>query len=182
MGSYGGYGHAVRAATVVDRSMKEVEPGVFASKLRIPVAGRYNVAFLLDNPRVLHCFDAEAAVNPELKKTFGVLTARFELPGAVKAGDVAPVKVRLTDPVTNEPRTGLRDVTILYHRTHGGPKATASASEIGGGVYQASLSVPAAGTYYAFVTVPSLDVKPKDLPFQAIVVRDAPALANKASR
>ncbi|HEX7624309.1 MAG TPA: cytochrome D1 domain-containing protein [Anaeromyxobacteraceae bacterium] len=50
MGSYGAYGHAARAVAVVDRSLKEVEPGVYAGKLRIPAAGRYDVAFLIDNP------------------------------------------------------------------------------------------------------------------------------------
>ncbi len=182
MGSYGGYGHAVRAAAVVDKTMKEVEPGVFASKVRIPVAGRYDVAFLLDNPRVLHCFGAEAAVNPDLKKDFGILTVKFEPAGPARAGETVPLKLRLTDPTTNEPKTGIGDVKVLYHRIPGGPKEIAAATEIGGGVYQATLLVPMAGTYYAFVTVPSLEVKPKDLPFQSIVVRDAPAAAKKASR
>ncbi len=182
MGSYGGYGHAVRAATVVDRSMKEVEPGVFASKVRIPVAGRYDVAFLLDNPRMLHCFAAEAAPNLELRKNLGALDVRFERPGPAIAGETIPLKLKITDPTTGEPRTGIGDVTVLYHRVPGGPKRTAAAAEMGGGFYQASLLAAQAGTYYAFITIPSLDVIPRDVPFQSIVVRREPAQGEKPSR
>ena len=68
MGSFGGYGHAARAVAVVDRSLKEVEPGVYSGKVRVPAAGQYDVAFLLDNPRMLHCFSTEAKENPALHK------------------------------------------------------------------------------------------------------------------
>jgi hypothetical protein len=37
MGNYKTYGHQARAVTVVDRSLKEVEPGVYAGKVRIPL-------------------------------------------------------------------------------------------------------------------------------------------------
>jgi len=182
MGSYGGYGHTVRAATVVDRSMKEVAPGVFTSKVRIPVAGRYDVAFLLDNPRILHCFGAEAAVNAQLRNNIGTLTARFEPPGPATSGETVPLKLTLTDPTTGEPRTGIGDVTVLYHRVPGGPKQTAVATETGGGVYHAALLVGQPGTYYAFIAIPSLSLIPRDLPFQSIVVQEAPEQARKASR
>ena len=49
MGSYQSYGASARAVTVIDRSLKETEPGVYTSKVRIPVAGRYDVAFLLES-------------------------------------------------------------------------------------------------------------------------------------
>jgi YVTN family beta-propeller protein len=66
MGSFGSYGHRVQAVTVVDRSLKEISPGVYAGRLRLPVAGHYDVAFLVDNPKVVHCFGTDAAPNPAL--------------------------------------------------------------------------------------------------------------------
>ena len=39
MGSFGGYGHAARAVAVVDRSLKEVEPGVYSERCGSPWPG-----------------------------------------------------------------------------------------------------------------------------------------------
>ena len=88
MGSFGSYGHRVQAVTVVDRSLKEVAPGVYAGRLRIPVAGHYDVAFLLENPRVLHCFSADAAPNP----------ARPPPPNAAAAAIRRACRMRLIGP------------------------------------------------------------------------------------
>ena len=51
--NYQSYGAAARAVTVVDRSLKETEPGVYTSKVRIPVAGRYDVALMVNSPRII---------------------------------------------------------------------------------------------------------------------------------
>jgi YVTN family beta-propeller protein len=180
-GSFGSYGHAAAAVSVVDRSLKELEPGVYGTKLRVPAAGAYDVAFLLDSPRVLHCFSAEAVPNPALKSALGALAVEYlAVPSSVTAGARLALQVKLTDPVTGAARTGLRDVMIAYHHVPGGPKAETVAVEKGGGIYQAELDLRSAGTWYAFVSVPSLDVKPNAVPFRGIVVRDAPLA--KASR
>ena len=61
--NYKVYGASARAVTVVDRSLREIEPGLYASKVKIPATGRYDVAFLLDTPQMLHCF-SESAYSP----------------------------------------------------------------------------------------------------------------------
>ena len=58
MGSYSTYGRIPRAVGVVDRSVRETEKGVYAAKIRVPKAGDYNVAFLIDSPTVDQCFTA----------------------------------------------------------------------------------------------------------------------------
>jgi hypothetical protein len=171
MGSYSGYGHSVTAATVVDRSLKEVEPGIYAGKVKIPVAGRYDVAFLLDNPRVLHCFSADALSNPALKKGLGEVAVEFvDFPAKAAAGSMVPIRVRLTDPSTREPRDGLADVRVLYHVVPGGPKSEAEAVARGGGVYEAAARLDRPGAWYFFVSVPSLKVKPSAVPYRGLVV------------
>jgi YVTN family beta-propeller protein len=171
MGSYGGYGHTVTAATVVDRSLKEVEPGVYAGKVKIPMPGRYDVAFLLDNPRVLHCFSADALSNPGLRKGIGDVAVDFiDFPVKAAAGSTVPIRVRLTDPATREPRSGLADVRVLYHVVPGGPKSEAEAIAKGDGVYEASARVDRPGAWYFFVSVPSLKVKASDVPYRGLVV------------
>ena len=171
MGSFGGYGHAARAVTVVDRSLKEVAPGVYSGKFRVPVAGQYDVAFLLDNPRILHCFSAQAAENPTLHRDGRSLTAQFiELPLRVRPGAPVTVRVKLLDATTRAPRTGLDDVQVLFHATPGGARGEAAAREVGEGVYEASFVPGRTGVHYLFVAVPSLKVKPNDLPFRGILV------------
>jgi len=50
------YSHVPRAALVVDRSLREVEPGLFTTIARMPKAGSYDVALFVGTPRVVTCF------------------------------------------------------------------------------------------------------------------------------
>jgi hypothetical protein len=174
MGSFNNYGHAARAATVVDRSLKEVEPGVYAAQFRVPAAGRYDVAFLLDSPSILHCFSAEARPNPALHGNDPTLAVEYlELPPAATAGEAARLRFRLTDPRTREPRTGVRDVMVMHYLAPGTDRGEAAAREVGDGVYEVSAVPARAGAFYVHVAAPSLGVNVGDLPFRTIVVRDA---------
>jgi hypothetical protein len=165
----------VAAATVVDRSLKEVEPGVYAGKVRLPVAGRYDVAFLLDNPRVLHCFAAEVAPDPALRKERGEVVAQVvDLPDRVPVGSKVPLRVRISDAETRAARDGLSDVKVLFHSVPGGPRQEAVARGTGGGMYEADVVVDRAGAWYFFVTVPSLRLKAGDVPYRGLVVDAAP--------
>jgi len=173
-GSFGGYGHQARAVLVADRSMREVEPGVYGGNLRIPSAGTYQVALLLDEPRVAHCFTAEAKENPFIVRDRRAISARMEAPSATAtAGSTVPLRVRMTDPRTGAPRAGLPDVQLVYFVSPGELKAQAPARDVGEGLYEAQVTLPRAGAYYVFVSVPSLDVKPGDLPFATLTVRGA---------
>jgi YVTN family beta-propeller protein len=169
-GSFANYGHQGRAVTVVDRSLKEVEPGLYSGKLRVPAAGRYDVAFLLDNPRLLHCFSAEAKENPALQEKLGKIALEFlEAPPRAAAGTTLPVRVKLTDPRTHAARTGLRDVKVLHYRAPGRDRTEVLAREVGGGVYEAPVRLGAPGAYYLYVSVPSLRVRADELPFRSVI-------------
>jgi DNA-binding beta-propeller fold protein YncE len=169
-GSFANYGHQARAATVIDRSLKEVEPGVYAGKLRIPAAGRYDVAFLLDSPSVLHCFSAEARPNPALQERLGPLAIEYlGLAPRTAAGAALPVRFKLTDPRTRAPRTGLGDVRLLHYRAPGHDRVEVPAREVGEGVYEATARLGAPGAYYLYVSAPSLRVPYGELPFRSVV-------------
>jgi len=180
MGSYGSYGHRPQAVAVVDRSLKELEPGVYGSRLRLPAAGKYDVAFLLDNPRVLHCFAAEAAVNPALRREGAVGIQFLDWPGRVAKG-VAVLRLRLTEADSGAPRTGVKDLTVKYHVVPGDLRTEVVAREIGEGVYEANLAVPRAGLWYVFVGSRSLQSQFKDTAFRSLVVEEAPAAGAKAA-
>jgi hypothetical protein len=156
---------------VVDRSLKEVEPGVYAGKVRLPVAGRYDVAFLLDNPRILHCFSAEALDNPALNRDGRSLTAEFiDLPLRTPQGAAVPVRFRLLDARSRKPRVGLGDVRVLVSSASGGPREQALAVEVGDGIYEARIVPTQAGAHYLFISIPSQKMRPNDLPFRGILV------------
>ncbi|MBI2276154.1 MAG: cytochrome D1 [Dechloromonas sp.] len=169
MAGYPNRGHAARAATVIDRSLKEVEPGVFATRVRLPASGKFDVAFILDQPRVLHCFAAEVKANPGLERKYAAVQAAFQLKGGpVAAKSTVPVRVRLTRGREGKPQTGLTDVALSYFLAPSSPARQVAAREVGDGVYEALIELPQAGAYYLHVGVPSLKLRFGDLPYATL--------------
>ncbi|MEX2498286.1 MAG: hypothetical protein WD397_05355 [Wenzhouxiangellaceae bacterium] len=65
MGNFNNYGHAPRAVLAVDRSLREQRrPGRYETVARLDTHGVHDVVFLLDNPRILHCFTLDIAPDP----------------------------------------------------------------------------------------------------------------------
>jgi YVTN family beta-propeller protein len=173
MGSFGNYGHSAQAVAVVDRSLKEIEPGVYSTRLRIPTAGRYDIAFLLDSPRVLHCFSAEVKENPALRKELGLLEIEYQdFPVRLAAGEVPRLRFKLNDAATHQPRTGL-DVRVLSYRAPGRHRGEVVAREVADGVYEASPKLAGSGAYYLYVSVPSLKVPYGELAYRTLWVAGA---------
>lgn len=56
-GAHRNYGREPRAALVLDRSLHETAPGVYSAVVDLGRPGTFDVAFLLDTPRVFHCFE-----------------------------------------------------------------------------------------------------------------------------
>jgi YVTN family beta-propeller protein len=172
--NYKVYGAQARAVMVVDRSLKEVEPGVYASKVKIPAAGRYDVAFLLETPQILHCFSVEAKADPLIKTDRATLSIEYLVRDRVaKVGEPFPLRFTLQDPATGKPRTGLADVRVMYFLAPGRNRTEVRAREMGDGVYQALLPVAWPGAYYVHVAVPSEKVGYTDLPYFTMVATKA---------
>jgi YVTN family beta-propeller protein len=169
MGSFSGYGQRTRASTVVDRSVKEVEPGTYLGRLRIPTAGRYDVALLLDNPKLLHCFAAEAGENPALHVGERPMRVEFlEPPSEAPAGSKVTLRFRLVETRGAKVQVGVADATVLSFRAPGFDRQQTPAREDTPGVYQAQVSLPSAGAYYLYVGAPSLGLKTEDAPFRTV--------------
>ena len=164
--NYRVYGSNPRAVTVVDRSLKEVEPGVYAGRVRMPVAGKYDVAFMLDSPKLLHCFSMQAKVNPLITKTLDPLAVEFD-DGARKAtaGGNTGLRFKLIDPATRLAKAGIKDARVMYFLAPGRGRTEVPVKEIGGGVYEAQVQLAQPGAYYVYVGVPSLNMGYGKLPF-----------------
>ncbi|ATB41704.1 hypothetical protein CYFUS_007174 [Cystobacter fuscus] len=170
MGSFGNYGHNARAVQVVDRRLREVEPGVYTARLRLPVAGQYDVAFLVDAPRVLHCFRVEAKANPALKKALGALEIEYlDAPARFSVGQKPLLRFMLREAATHQPATGLA-VKVLTYAAPGRQRTEMTAREVGEGVYEVEPSLPRAGSYYLYVAVPELKLKYGELPYRTLWV------------
>jgi YVTN family beta-propeller protein len=171
MGSYGAYGHAPRALAVLDRSLQSRGPGRWGGRLRLPAAGRYDVAFLLDAPRLLHCFSVDVEEDPARRHELGPLAVDFlDTPSRAPAGAPLEVRFRLLDPATGKPRGGLAGVGLVSFLAPGLSRSEVAPRELSPGLYAASVPVPRPGAYYLHVVVPSLSVKPADLPFHSVIV------------
>jgi YVTN family beta-propeller protein len=183
MGNFRNYGHMPRAVQVVDRSMQEREPGVYASTVRLPESGTYEVAFLLDSPSVLHCFEVTARPNPMLEPKGPPLAVEYlNEKRRVKPGESVRLQFRLTDRKTDEPRTDLKDVRVSYFMAPGGRRTELFASHTGDGVYEATLPLAKAGAYYVYVAAPSEKIGYVDLPFTTLLATTASASRRGAHR
>jgi YVTN family beta-propeller protein len=180
MGSFSNYGHKTTAAGVVDRSVKEVSPGIYVASLRLPEAGRYDVAFLLDTPKVLHCFTTEVKPNPLLASAPGAIHAEYlDLPQTAEPGRPVKLRVKLSNPRGGAPHAGLRDVQVSWYKAPASLRRAVIAREAGAGIYEADLAFSEPGAWYVQVTVPSLKAGPGEVPYRSLVVRKPAAAAGR---
>jgi len=166
-GNYRVFGASARAVTVVDRSMQESEPGLFVSKVKIPAAGRYDVAFMLETPQILHCFSASASPG-EAAPTHSLAGMSIEYlqeSQRVASNSDIPLRFRLTDDATGEPLAGVTGISVLFFRTPGADRSTVTVVEEGAGIYRARLPIGRPGGYYAHVGVPPRGIGYDKLPY-----------------
>ena len=164
--NYRVHGSSPRAVTVIDRSLRESEPGVYSGRVRIPASGTYDVAFMLQSPQVLHCFSVAAAENPALAKDREPLKLEFvTTQRQYKVGETAVVRFRIADGATGQPKPGLAGVSALYFLAPGRMRTEVKVVEVGDGLYEAHVALPVAGGWYVYVGVPALKIGYERLPF-----------------
>jgi len=178
--NYRVHGSTPRAVTVVDRSMKEVEPGVYSGRVRIPAAGTYDVAFMLQQPPILHCFSAQAAENPTIAKQFDPLKIEYQTTQRnYKVGETAVIRLRVSDPMTGVARTGLADLRAMYFLAPGRQRTEVATTEVGDGVYEARVKLEQAGGWYVYLGVPSMKIGYQQLPYFSLLAETKDALAKR---
>ena len=176
MGAFRNYGHQARAIEIVDRSLSEKEPGVYTGRVKLPIEGVYDVAFMMDTPRFLHCFSAEVAPNPEFAPTKARMVVTYETTERnVPVGTNATVRFRLIDPRTGLPVRDIADMNLLYYRSDGRGRTVVSATPTEDGGYQATVKLDRLATYYVFVGARSIDLGYSDLPFFSMWTKPAEA-------
>jgi YVTN family beta-propeller protein len=186
MGSFQNYGHEPRAVMVWDGSLRETSPGTYSTNIKLTASGEYDVAFLLDSPRIYHCFDMTVKPNPALRKNderVPIFVQMLIKDTQIRTGEEFKLQFKVMDTKTSEPRPGLKDVGVLVFLAPGIWQNRLWARSAADGKYEASFTPPKPGVYYVFVYCPSLGVRHNQLPYVVLEAKqekaDAPAKASK---
>ncbi len=179
MSGYNNRGHQARAALVVDRSLREVAPGVYGSTVKLPIAGKFDVAFLLNQPQIIHCFSTEVAAGANASKPKGARAEFIGLDQPLPQHSDFTARVRIVGD-DGQPRLGLNDLSLRYFLAPSSMPRNLQLQEVGEGVYQAALNLPEAGAWYLHVQSPSLGRKFAEENYTSL--RVLPAAATNASQ
>jgi YVTN family beta-propeller protein len=174
MGNFSAVRRSPKAALVIDRSLRESEPGVFSIRTNVPAAGKYDVAFFLNDPRVIHCFDLTVRPDPDARRQIAEHAVKIEPlldEKPIHAGEELEVRFRLTNPDTHKPHLHLRDVRALAFLAPGTWQKRIAAVAAEDGIYRVKLNVPEPGVYYVFLESASLELnlnETRPLIFEAV--------------
>lgn len=167
MGSFQNYRRNPRAIMVVDRSLREVTSGVYSTTTKLPKSGIYDVAFLLDSPRLTHCFSAEAKPNPDVprEKQVAIRIEYLNKDNQLPVGENYKLRFKVIDTTTLKAKSDLKDVRVLTLLSSGVWQKRDFARSIGDGVYELDIKVPQTGLYFVFIESRSQGVTFRQLPY-----------------
>ena len=166
MGSFQNYRRQPRAVMVVDRSLREVTSGVYTTTTKLPKSGVYDVAFLLDSPRITHCFNAEAKPNPDVvhEKPVALRIEYLNKDKQLRIDENYKLRFKLVDTATSRAKSDVNDVRVLTMLSSGTWQKREFARSVGEGIYELDLKVPQTGLYLIFVESRSQGVSFRQLP------------------
>jgi len=171
MSGYPNRGQVARAALVIDRSLREVEPGLYSSRIKLPGAGRFDVAFLLNQPNIIHCFTASVEEDETLVQHPGMPKVEFMLDKATAAlGSPYVVRFRIVQGKQKAQRSGVKDVQVRYFRAPTSRARQVAALEVGDGIYEAPVTLDQNGAWYLHVRAASLGASFDDKTFASVRV------------
>ena len=155
-GSYKDQATLPRAVTFVDRSLKQEAPGIFSGRVLIPSGGNYQVALLLDNPKLVHCFNFNAkAGDAEVSVKAEIVIEPVNLPASVKRGEDFKMKFRVADIEKQQPVDGLEDFVVSINQVGGNWSQRYLAKSMGNGEYEVDARVLQSGTFNLILSVSS---------------------------
>ena len=177
MSGYPNRGQVARAAMVIDRSLREVSPGLYSARIKLPPAGRFDVAFLLNQPNIIHCFTADVEPATQSTRVAGVPKVEFMLDTVTATlGSPYVVRFRIVQGKQNTQRSGVKDVQVRYFLAPSSRAQSVAALEVGEGVYEVPLTLNQPGAWYLHVRAASLGAGFDDKTFAS--VRVAPGAAH----
>jgi YVTN family beta-propeller protein len=157
MGTLDNYRRIPRALMILDRSLRETAPGVFEAPVTIEKSGNYDVAVLLDQPRIIHCFTAKfdsKTTAPQPKETATVKPELVPLKVHPLANTETLFSFKLQD-ASGKPVSGIQDARLLVFEPPGLWQKREWLQEVSAGVYQVAVTFPHAGSFNLLVEAKS---------------------------
>jgi YVTN family beta-propeller protein len=159
MGSYSNYSQSPRAVLVVDRSLKQKAPGTYETTAKLGRAGSYIVAFFLDTPRFVQCFEG-FSLQPGAQRAIP-MQPRIEVTAdrtQVRAGETVHLKFQVVDSAGKKISKAPEDVRALLFLMPGVWHDRRWAEPDGAGGFTMEFAPQREGTYRISVECPSLDI------------------------
>jgi len=180
MGTFNNYGRTPLAVKVVDRSLQEIEPGVYQTGIRLRRPGHYELAFFLDTPRIVHCFPLDVAADPELaeQRRQKVAVQPLTRPRTLTVGESIDLRFQVTDTDDGSGLAGLQGFQVLTVLAPGRWHDRNEATDEGDGVYSLTFTPQQKGVYYVYAGHGDGDSAFNRNPFQTFRVVEATAEAD----
>lgn len=161
MGTFGNYDREPHAVLVLDRSLREVAPGVYETSTVLPRADDYDAVFFLAAPRIVHAFGARIAADPARAALQASAASQLvALPGqSLVAGQPARLHFRMSAAdaqmaATPPPPADLMLRAVLAPGTWHQRK---DAGVLPDGTVTFEFTPPHAGLYYFYASSASMD-------------------------
>lgn len=166
MGNFQNYRRDPRAVLVWSRSLRETSPGTYTTTVKLGGKGNYDVPFLLDSPRIVHCFNFTLSANPAYrsKPTVAIRIEPQIREQTAYTGEKYQLRFKVIDAQTNQPRSDLKDIGVLTFLAPGIWQQRDVAQPLGGGLYEINFVPPRDGVYYIYFNSRSLGVDFNQLP------------------
>jgi DNA-binding beta-propeller fold protein YncE len=166
MGSFQNYRRDPKALLVLDNGLREAVSGVYTTNIRLAESGNYDVAFLLDSPRVVNCFNFTVAENPSSPKqtVTSIKVVQLTDNATLRIGEPYNLRFKVIDAVSNQPKANLEDLGVLVFLAPGIWQQRVAAKPAGDGVYEMNFVPPRSGVYYVYFQSPSLGIRFNQVP------------------
>ena len=153
--SFDDFGHQPVALALIDRSLRQTERGTYSTIARLPQPGVYDLALLLDSPRVAHCFVLDATEG------FGASAsaARLEpvtLPRTVPAGSPVALAFRVMGSPAQPVVATTAAVTALVILSPGSWYKRVPMVSADDAIWRLEFTPPRAGAYLLAFDAPDL--------------------------
>jgi hypothetical protein len=153
--SFDDLGRQPVAVAVVDRSLRQAARGTYTTIARLPAAGVYDLALLLDSPRVAHCFELDSAADLGANRAVTTLEPVL-LPRTVATGSPVVLAFRPVQQPSQRVAAKPATATALVILSPGSWFVRVPMVQADDGTWRLRFIPPHAGTYMVAFDAPGL--------------------------
>ncbi len=131
--------------------------GVYSTTVRVKEPGTYDVAFLLDSPRVVACVEqrVEDSGRKQAERAHRVeVEPRFDASVRLKAGDEHALRFKVVDAGSDKP-VSAEEISVLLFRGPGSWQWRGGPRAVGQGEFEVTFRPPSPGEFKFLVGVQS---------------------------